>query len=264
MSRYDDSRVDVDDIRLLDDDTLDRLLLGRIAPDDAPPGFTGVAELVSALVAPATASELAGRDEAVSAAVMIISASAPTLVPAGRSGGTPSRRSATSRFFKTKVASLAFAGTLLGTTGLAAAGVLPDPVQDAAHRILSTVGLDVPTSSDDPQPDADGREQEQRSGETGPDVTGHDGTATVSQSGDDPATDETGSGDGQERPGKVIGPGTEGENEKPGNGNPPDDPGNGNPPDDPGNGNGNPPDDPGNGNPPDNPGNGNGNPSPIA
>jgi hypothetical protein len=250
----------MDDVRLIDDGTLDRLLSGRMDADDAPQALVGVAELVSALAAPATASELAGQGRAVAAASVILAGPAPTLGPARR---TTSRGRAGSRFIKTKVASLAFAGTLLGTTGLAAAGVLPDPIQDAAHQILSTVGIDVPSASDDREPGAGGEDGERPAATTDADVSGNEqrhpgGTIDPGSEGDNDAPDNENHGNGNppDDPGNANPPDDPGH----GNGNPPDDPGNANPPDDPGHGNGNPPDDPGNGNPPDDPGNGNGNP----
>ncbi len=45
---------------------------------------------------------------------------------------------------KLRVGAAFLAGLLLGGSGLAAAGALPDPVQHAAHRALDTVGVDVP------------------------------------------------------------------------------------------------------------------------
>lgn len=50
----------------------------------------------------------------------------------------------TYRFAKLKVGVAFFAGLMLGGTGLAYAGALPAPVQDAAHGALSQVGLSVP------------------------------------------------------------------------------------------------------------------------
>jgi hypothetical protein len=48
----------------LDDDTAERLLSGRLDPDDAPPAYADVAWLVRAAAAPAGAEELAGEEEA--------------------------------------------------------------------------------------------------------------------------------------------------------------------------------------------------------
>src|SRR4051794_37652947 len=51
------------------------------------------------------------------------------------------------RSTKLKVASAAAGGLLLGSVGLASAGTLPRPVQDAAHGALGAVGVDVPVGT---------------------------------------------------------------------------------------------------------------------
>jgi hypothetical protein len=45
---------------------------------------------------------------------------------------------------KLRLAGAFLAGLLIGSTGLAAADVLPDPAQHAAHTVLSQVGVQVP------------------------------------------------------------------------------------------------------------------------
>ena len=50
----------------LDDDTAERLLAGRVGPDDAPPGYAGVAAILQSASAPATPEELAGQEAALS------------------------------------------------------------------------------------------------------------------------------------------------------------------------------------------------------
>ena len=47
-------------------------------------------------------------------------------------------------FGRVWVAAAAIIGFLVGSTGLAAAGALPDPAQDVAHDVLSVVQIDVP------------------------------------------------------------------------------------------------------------------------
>ena len=132
----------------LDSGIIDRLLSGRVEPDDAPPRYASVAGLVRALSAPAFATELAREAIAVAAATVVVTAASRARERLELAGAEPTRRR--SRFYRAKVTSLVVIGTLLGTTGLAAAGVLPDPVQDAVHRILSTVGIDVPSAHDHP------------------------------------------------------------------------------------------------------------------
>src|SRR5690606_30573467 len=53
-----------------------------------------------------------------------------------------------SRFSWRAVAAAAVVGFLAGSTGLAAAGTLPDPAQDVAHNVLGAVGIDVPRSTE--------------------------------------------------------------------------------------------------------------------
>lgn len=52
------------------------------------------------------------------------------------------------RFGWRAVAAATIVGFLAGSTGLAAAGTLPDPAQDLAHDVLARVGLDVPRSTE--------------------------------------------------------------------------------------------------------------------
>jgi len=141
----------------LDAGTIDGMLSGRMEPDDAPARFAAVAELARALTAPPTARELVGEAAAVAAASAILMTPPPPRDLPDRRGATASPAKVLLR--RTKVMSLVFAGTLLATTGLAVAGVLPDPIQDVAHRILSTVGIDVPSSDGDRPSDPGGGER---------------------------------------------------------------------------------------------------------
>ena len=51
----------------LDADTAERLLSGRLDPDDAPPGYAEVARLLRAAAAPADPAELTGQAAAMDA-----------------------------------------------------------------------------------------------------------------------------------------------------------------------------------------------------
>ncbi len=145
MTPFDDSPDEMRGL-FLDEGTADRLLAGRVDPDDAPPGYAEVARLLRAAGAPPTSRELAREEHAVAMAARVVGAP-----PAGTP--TPARRRSTvrSRFSRAKVAGLIVAGTLVGTTGLAAAGVLPDAAQNAASTVLSKIGISVPAAQ--PQPD---------------------------------------------------------------------------------------------------------------
>src|SRR4051795_3670962 len=52
------------------------------------------------------------------------------------------------RSTKAKVAAAAAGGFMLGSVGLASAGSLPAPAQQAAHSVLGTVGINVPPGHD--------------------------------------------------------------------------------------------------------------------
>jgi hypothetical protein len=149
MTTADDSIDAMGDL-MLEETVVDQLLDGRLAPEDVPPGYADVVSVVRALSLPPTAAELALQVVAVEATLTeLASRPAPrgSKAPVATSGRKWSTRS---RFFKTKVASLVLAGTLVGTTGLAVAGALPAPLQDAASSVLATVGISVPTSDAHP------------------------------------------------------------------------------------------------------------------
>jgi hypothetical protein len=118
----------------LDVDTADRLLAGSIAPEDAPPGYGGVAVFLGAAKAETEPVELcreAATVAALAAAVRSSTVTAPAKLP---------RRSFVPGFRTTA----AFAAALFATAGLAAAGSLPGAAQDIASQVLAKVGVSVP------------------------------------------------------------------------------------------------------------------------
>ncbi len=72
-----------------------------------------------------------------------------SLLPDATSVGVP--RLVQVRFRRVRVIAAATAAGLLGASGLAAAGALPDPAQNLAHDALGVVGLHVPRAADDCQ-----------------------------------------------------------------------------------------------------------------
>src|SRR6266536_2984794 len=157
----------------LDRDTLDRLLVGAIAPEDAPPGYAEIARTLRSAAAAPTPEELAGEREAVA-----------TVAAAVRSHPVPSvRRSARrssvhSVLRKAKVAVLVLSGAFVAMTGLAAAGTLPGAAQDVAHDMLAQVGISVPgaNSHAGAHPDTRGSS----SSTTGSGISGVDKGALIS------------------------------------------------------------------------------------
>jgi hypothetical protein len=123
----------------LDRDTLDRLLVGAIAPEDAPPGYAEIARTLRSAAAAPTPEELAGEREAVATvAAAVRSHQVPLVRRSAR------RSSVHSMLRKSKVTVLVLSGAFVAMTGLAAAGTLPGAAQDVAHDMLAQVGISVP------------------------------------------------------------------------------------------------------------------------
>ena len=113
----------------LDADTAERLLSGRLDPDDAPPGYAGVARLLRAAAAPADPAELTGQAAAMDAfrTAHARPAQRPGRpAPVGRAGGSGARRGAgpgPGRGARGRVVALALAGVVAaGGVGLWTAG----------------------------------------------------------------------------------------------------------------------------------------------
>ena len=130
----------------LDGDTVERLLQGRILPDDAPPGYAEVAHVLRTAAAPLDRPPASLEAQHMAAARMLITQPSPTAArsTASRTTRTNGRRA--------KVMGLVVVGTVLSTSGLAAAGALPDAAQDALSNVLSRVGISVPQGN---QPGSD-------------------------------------------------------------------------------------------------------------
>ena len=145
----------VDEMRSgwLDPDTLDRMLAGGIHPDDAPPGYSEVAGILMAVAEGSLRRALADEDAHVSLAVELVQQRSPVSPSSERrSSRRSSRRSrkSISGGSRAKIGGLVVIGALVGSTGLAAAGVLPDAAQDAFSHVLDKVGIRVPAGSDHP------------------------------------------------------------------------------------------------------------------
>jgi hypothetical protein len=125
----------------LDEDFAERLLDGDLSPDQAPPGYAEVAELLAATVAAPSSAELAGQEAAL--AELRAVTRARRAIPRG--SGRPGRRRRVGLL-------VAVAVCALSTTGIAAAttGMVPDPIRDIARRILATVDDATPMPSTTP------------------------------------------------------------------------------------------------------------------
>jgi hypothetical protein len=120
----------------IDEGTLDRLLQGRILPDDAPPGYSDVASILVAAASPPSPEELRMQALHVMAAHDAIDRRTRRFRP-GTLG---------------LAAGLLLLGALVLIPGLAVARVLPDPAQHAVTTVLERVGISIPASTNHPTP----------------------------------------------------------------------------------------------------------------
>jgi hypothetical protein len=125
----------------LDEDTVDRLLSGRMSPDDAPPGYSEVARVLIAVTE--DGDSLVHEAEHVAAAAALVE---PASASTSRSGSPTKRRSAT----RLKLGGMVVVGAMVASSGLAAAGALPDAARDTFSRILETVGITEPRGDERP------------------------------------------------------------------------------------------------------------------
>ena len=124
----------------LDEDTVERLLIGDLPPDQAPSGYAEVARLLVAAVAAPSPGELAGQ-AAVLAELRAVARARLRLARTRRAERRSRRR-------RTGLAVVVVAGALAaGGVAAAASGHLPGPVREAARSILATGGGEPPAST---------------------------------------------------------------------------------------------------------------------
>jgi hypothetical protein len=117
----------------LDDETVERLLAGELSPDQAPPGYAEVAELLAAATAAPTRGELAGQ-AAVLAELRAVTGARRAPAHVRRAARPPRRRWA-------GLVAVALVGALVtGGAAVAATGQLLEPVRAMTRSILDTVG----------------------------------------------------------------------------------------------------------------------------
>jgi hypothetical protein len=119
-----------------DQDTLERLLQGRLDSGSAPPGYGGLARLLAAATAPAAPQELAGERLAMASFVAAMRSTPSTLVP---------RRTAVpSKVFTMKAAAAALVAVLsVGGIAAAASGLLPGQASPVADQAAATTAADA-------------------------------------------------------------------------------------------------------------------------
>ena len=120
----------------LDEASATRLLQGAVHPDDAPPGYAAVAELLATAASPPAVDEDAGADT-ISAMVEAVRNSGP--IPE-----TSRRRSMFGKLLAGKALAAVAVVALTAGGAAAATGTLPTPVQGAVADAVSHVGVDIP------------------------------------------------------------------------------------------------------------------------
>ena len=133
----------------LDPNTVERLLAGRVKPDDAPSGFGQVSRLLNAAASPAKGSAVA--ESAIVASMATAISALPQHTPI-----VPRRKKMLTKLLSAKAAVAALAAVGLSATGAAAAtGSLPTAAQDGVSKALSHAGVHVPKGkSADHKPNA--------------------------------------------------------------------------------------------------------------
>jgi hypothetical protein len=122
----------------LDEATVERLLSGELAPEQAPPGYAEVAKLLAATAAAPRHEELAGQ----AAALAELRAVTRARTTATRRTSKPRRRR------RVGLAAVVVVGALAtGGVAGAATGHIPGPVREAARSILVTIGRAEPATS---------------------------------------------------------------------------------------------------------------------
>ena len=120
------------------DPMADALLEGRVLPDDAPPGYQGLADVVRLAKGPPSNDERADEASVVAAMTAAIRGSAPTI------NDRQGRPRMLGTLISTKVLAGVAAIVLGGGVAAAATGSLPAPVQTPLSHGLSDVGISVP------------------------------------------------------------------------------------------------------------------------
>jgi hypothetical protein len=129
----------------LDAGTAERLVRRAVDAGDAPPEYRSVAQILHALRAAPESREWAGESATVGRlAAVVVAHRRPRAV---RRGGWNRRSSSRAARL---VAAAVMVGCVCVTGGFASAGSLPEPAQNAASAVLGTVGISVPTGSDEP------------------------------------------------------------------------------------------------------------------
>jgi hypothetical protein len=183
---------------LLDLGTADRLLSGSVAPDDAPPGYAGVAGLLRSCARPLPLDDARERATILAMKQRIRSRPAEPSV---------SGRTAAGRALRLKLVGVGVGALLVSTSGLAFAGGLPAPAQRVAHTVFASIGVEIPTPEVTTPPEGSRPDVSSVDPSTGPRGVAISSIAKnhVGRAGEHGATVSAVASDGQSQAGKPHG-----------------------------------------------------------
>jgi len=179
----------------IDARTADRLLAGRMQPDDAPPGL---AALAHALRDAASAAPSVRPD------AELLGSMAETIRDGSATGAPTSarRRSFLAKLLTAKIAAIAGVLTLTATGAAAATGSLPGPAQDQLSSTASHFGIDLPSSDDEGRDGEDvtvpATGEDDTESDDAPDSSESESNDTESESDDTQSSDDSESDSGDD------------------------------------------------------------------
>ncbi|MGH8991025.1 MAG: hypothetical protein ACRDZ7_05795 [Acidimicrobiia bacterium] len=128
--------------RSLDPGTVDGLVAGRVGPDDAPPGYRGVAGMLQA--AASSSGDSASIDDADPVGSLAAAIREELATPAS----PPARRHPVLKKLLVGKGIVALATLTLSASAVGAAtGNLPDSVQDKVAKVVAHAGVNIPHSN---------------------------------------------------------------------------------------------------------------------
>jgi hypothetical protein len=182
----------------LDPDTANRLVAGRLGPDDAPPAYREVAQLLQ--------DARVENGPSIITDDTVIVAMVDAIVAGERA--RPKRTHVLTRIVTTKAAVATAVIALTATGAAAATGSLPDPAQHGLARAAQHIGVNLPDTANEKARDKTENKKHDTGEQDAPAARSDSGRGGTSGTTDTPAN----RGDAQNRAPSTTVPGTAPEN----------------------------------------------------